>query len=189
MEPEPQSQVVLRAENTPLGWIGVAFVDDTISRIHIGLRAKRDAESTFGQPVSRQGIVTKAQAKTMSLLSRFLHGEPVSLASLSIDDAGMTPFQSRVSQLCREIPWGETVTYGQLATLAESPGASRAVGSVMARNRFPLVIPCHRVVAAGGGMGGFSAPTGIEMKKQLLANESRQPRTSARKRRPSALAH
>ena len=62
---------------------------------------------------------------------------------------------------------GHTVTYGELATRSGTPGAARAVGSVMARNRVPVVIPCHRVVAAGG-MGGFSAPNGLQLKQRML---------------------
>ena len=83
----------------------------------------------------------------------------------------MTPFQRRVVASCRAIPCGSTRTYGQLAASAGSPGAARAVGQVMASNRIPLIVPCHRVIAASGGLGGFSAPQGVVMKKRLLAME------------------
>ena len=79
-------------------------------------------------------------------------------------------FPRRVLEtLVREVPWGETVTYGELAEIAGAPRAARAVGNVMAHNPVPLVIPCHRVVAAHG-IGGYG-PAGVEMKRALLAIE------------------
>jgi methylated-DNA-[protein]-cysteine S-methyltransferase len=65
-------------------------------------------------------------------------------------------------------------TYGDLAAAIGSPGAARAVGSVMARNCFPLIVPCHRVLGAGGSLGGYSAPDGLRMKRRLLAMEGQQ---------------
>lgn len=82
-----------------------------------------------------------------------------------------TPFQQAVIERCRRIPLGETMSYGDLAAAVGHPRAARAVGSVMATNRFPLIVPCHRVVAAGGAIGGFSAPDGINLKRRLLAHE------------------
>jgi methylated-DNA-[protein]-cysteine S-methyltransferase len=93
---------------------------------------------------------------------------------LPIDESPWTPFQKRVIDVCRSIPWGSTLTYGQVAALAGSPGASRAVGSVMAKNRFPLIVPCHRVIGSNG-LGGFSAPDGLKLKSRLLANEGTIP--------------
>ena len=72
----------------------------------------------------------------------------------------------------RNVPYGQTLSYAELAAKAGSPKAARAVGSVMAQNRVPLIIPCHRVVGSGGHLGGFSAPRGIAFKKQLLELEA-----------------
>ena len=74
------------------------------------------------------------------------------------------------------------LSYGELAANAGKPGATRAVGNTMARNRFPIVIPCHRVVGAGGGLGGFSAPSGISLKEKLLSLEGSRPRRRGRPR-------
>ncbi len=101
-------------------------------------------------------------------ISRFAEGEATDFGDLRIDVSHLTPFGRKVTTACRRIPWGETRTYGQLAKLAGRPGAARAVGSVMARNRVPLIVPCHRVVPACGGLGGFSAPQGVSMKRRLL---------------------
>ena len=89
-----------------------------------------------------------------------------------IDLGWTTEFQRRVIRRCRRIPYGKTATYGQIASAAGSPGAARAVGSCMAANRFPLIVPCHRVVRSGGGIGAFSAPGGTRTKRRLLAMES-----------------
>ncbi len=101
-------------------------------------------------------------------ICRFAEGEPAAFDDLHIDTSHLTPFGRKVTSACRRIPWGETCTYGRLAKLAGRPGAARAVGSVMARNRVPLIVPCHRVVPACGGLGGFSAPQGVTMKRRLL---------------------
>ncbi|MDD3118215.1 MAG: MGMT family protein [Victivallales bacterium] len=86
------------------------------------------------------------------------------------DLSPLTPFQRRIlSVLRREVPAGQVVSYGRLAVLAGAPRAARAVGQVMHRNPLPLVFPCHRVVAAAGGIGGFQGGTGL--KRRLLAAE------------------
>ena len=82
-----------------------------------------------------------------------------------------TPFQRKVLEQCRRIRYGQTITYGQLAAKAGYPQAARAVGSVMARNRVPLVIPCHRVIGASGTLRGYSGCGGTAMKRRLLELE------------------
>lgn len=92
---------------------------------------------------------------------------------LGIDLSGHTAFSRDVLEaLRREVGPGERVTYGQLARMAGRPGAARAVGRVMAANRWPLLIPCHRVVGAGGGLTGFSG-AGLPMKRYLLELEAK----------------
>jgi len=83
---------------------------------------------------------------------------------------GLTPFQHAVTCACRRIPYGRTCTYGALACRSGHARSARAVGTVMARNRYPLIVPCHRVVASGG-TGGFSAPGGVAQKLALLELE------------------
>jgi methylated-DNA-[protein]-cysteine S-methyltransferase len=77
-----------------------------------------------------------------------------------------------VLQLARKIGYGRTVAYGELAARAGNSRAARAIGAVMASNPLPIIVPCHRVVASGGAIGGFSAPHGIELKKRLLEMEA-----------------
>jgi methylated-DNA-[protein]-cysteine S-methyltransferase len=102
-------------------------------------------------------------------LRSYFAGSRDSFADVSLDLDGFTTFQHAVVAALRAVPWGEVVTYGELAALAGYPNAQRAAGSVCAHNRFPLVVPCHRVVAASG-IGGYGA-SGVEVKRRLLGFE------------------
>lgn len=104
-------------------------------------------------------------------LQRFFSTGQVSFAHVRLDFRGWSDFAQRVYQCCRQIPVASTWTYRQLAVAAGSPKASRAVGAAMARNRVPLVVPCHRVISSGGALRGFSAPGGLETKQRLLQLE------------------
>jgi methylated-DNA-[protein]-cysteine S-methyltransferase len=109
--------------------------------------------------------------KVASKLTQFAAGEPVDLEGIAVSTAGMTSFQKQVHEACRAISWGETLSYGQLATVVGHPGAARAVGTVMSKNRYPLIVPCHRVLGSQGKLGGYSAPSGLAMKRRLLEME------------------
>jgi len=84
---------------------------------------------------------------------------------------GFGGFSRKVLTACRDIQFGQRITYSGLAKKADSPSASRAVGSALAKNPLPLIIPCHRVLRTDGKMGGFSAPGGISLKKRMLTLE------------------
>lgn len=88
-----------------------------------------------------------------------------------LDLTRITEFRRRVLEACRNIPRGRTVTYADLARAAGSPHAVRAVGSAMAKNPLPLIVPCHRVVRSDGTLGGFSCPQGVRLKRRLLELE------------------
>jgi methylated-DNA-[protein]-cysteine S-methyltransferase len=103
-------------------------------------------------------------------LTAYFTGEPEDFGDVALDLSWCTPFQHAVVEALRAVRRGETVTYGELAALAGHPGAQRAAGSFCAANRFPILVPCHRVVAAGG-LGGYGS-LGIDYKRQLLALEA-----------------
>ena len=105
------------------------------------------------------------------MLTRYAAGETVSFAQVRPDMTGKSPFQRAVIQACRKIPRGAVRSYGQLATAAGSPGAARAVGTVMRTNRLPLIVPCHRVIGSGNALGGYSGPSGLTLKRRLLMLE------------------
>jgi len=100
-----------------------------------------------------------------------LHGERADLSGIALDMTGVPPFHQRVYAVARAIPVGSTLTYGEVAAQLGEPGAARAVGQALGANPFAPVVPCHRVMAAGGKAGGFSATGGIKTKLQLLLLE------------------
>lgn len=114
--------------------------------------------------------------EAIELIQRLLTGDAVDLTGVELDMSGVSAFDRRVAEVARTIQPGETLTYGEVAARAGAPGEAREVGAAMGRNRFPIVVPCHRVVAADGKLGGFSAPGGTETKRRMLAIEGRHIR-------------
>lgn len=110
-------------------------------------------------------------ARVRDAIAGLLCGGPYDFSSVPLDIDRLPPFHRRVYEAARTIPIGSTLTYGALAARIGAPGAARAVGQALARNPFAIIVPCHRVVAAGGKMGGFSANGGIMTKCRLLAIE------------------
>jgi methylated-DNA-[protein]-cysteine S-methyltransferase len=106
-------------------------------------------------------------------LRQYFGGERDDFADIELDLSWMTPFQRAVAEALRAISYGEAVTYGELAALAGHPNAQRAVGTFCAHNRFGIVVPCHRVVAADG-LGSYGS-LGTEYKRRLLALEGHEP--------------
>jgi O-6-methylguanine DNA methyltransferase len=168
--------------STELGWMAVAVRDRALCGVVFGYATAEKANAALARVLrvdakpSRQRLVEEDHESRFvrSLaedLQRYASGEPVDFGSVAIDADHLTPFGRCIVAACRRIPFGQTRSYGQLAAICGSPGAARAVGQVMARNRFPLVVPCHRVLASGGRLGGFSAPDGLRMKRRLLSIE------------------
>jgi methylated-DNA-[protein]-cysteine S-methyltransferase len=107
----------------------------------------------------------------MDSVSALLRGEPVDLSGVPLNLNGIAAFNCRVYQIAREIPPGQVLTYGEVAQRLGDLGAARAVGRALGQNPFPLIVPCHRVVAAGGRLGGFSGGAGRTTKRRLLEIE------------------
>ncbi len=140
-----------------------ASVKSSVDRIaHI---AQQDVEPSQSPP----GFVLDAIEKVVS----FLAGEDNRLNTIKIDLDGVPQFHRKVYEALREVSDGELVSYKQLAQLAGSPLASRAVGQAMAKNRLPVIVPCHRVIKASGELGNFSAVGGTPLKRRLLEIETK----------------
>jgi methylated-DNA-[protein]-cysteine S-methyltransferase len=135
------------------------------SRVGHGFAPTSHQENGPDQGTAAEDLVAR--------LADYLAGSDVHLCDVELDLSWATPFQQAVAHALRRIPRGEVVTYGELAALAGYPGAARAVGSFCAHNRFALLVPCHRVVGAGG-LGGYGA-TGLAVKRRLLALEGVVP--------------
>jgi len=106
------------------------------------------------------------------LVTAYFEGQAVDFSPVPLDLSDVTPFRLRVYEALRAVPRGRVVDYGELASSAGTAGAARAVGQAMAHNPLPLFVPCHRVVAASGRIGGFSAPGGPVTKRRLLELEA-----------------
>ena len=136
----------------------------TEMRAHL---ARRFPEATESAPPP---VVQRAIDRIITLL----RGEATDLTQIPLDMAALPPFQRRVYELARSIPSGATLSYGELATRLGSPGSARAVGQALGKNPFAIVVPCHRVLAAGGKIGGFSASGGVDTKARMLRIEQAQ---------------
>jgi methylated-DNA-[protein]-cysteine S-methyltransferase len=161
---------------TPLGWCAMLGAGDTLHALTFGHRNVDAAIRWLDEqlPVSMAADAKRASWNKLlaERIAAMLQGEPDEFRDVKIDASHLTPFSRSVVARCRKIGWGDTRSYGELAAAAGSPGAARAVGHVMATNRTPLIVPCHRVVGSGGGLGGYSAPQGLSTKRRLLELES-----------------
>jgi len=122
-------------------------------------------------PQAQEATPPPRVADAIEGMTRLLAGEEVDLGAVCLDMTGIPDFVQEVYAVARALPRGVTMTYGEIAARAGAPGAAQAVGQAMGHNPFPIVVPCHRVVAAGGANGGFSAPGGVDTKLRLLAIE------------------
>ncbi len=129
-----------------------------------------------GSPIAR-GVGETAETepehvrRAAEAISSLLEGEPTDLRFVVLDTEGLSDFRRAVYAAAREIPPGSTATYGELAAAAHNEGAAREVGAALAANPFPIVVPCHRVLASTGALHGFSAPGGIATKRRMLEIE------------------
>ena len=145
-------------EKSPVGSIMITVGDEGIRSVELSTRSARGAPCAKCQPVSEA-------------FQRYFDGDGTALEHLTVDLAlASSEFHRDVYETLRRMaPPGVTTTYGELALAAGRPGAARAVGTAMGRNPVPLVVPCHRVLASGGGLGGYGG--GLDMKRFLLAIE------------------
>ena len=145
---------------SPVGPLTISAVDGAIAAVDFG---------AGGGPRPDTGVLAEAARQ----LTEYFAGERREFA-LPLAPSG-TPFRLRVWQAMQAIPYGQTRSYGDLARALDS--APRAIGGACGANPIPLVIPCHRVVGAGGALGGFSGGAGCDTKRQLLALERALPPT------------
>ncbi|WP_153556134.1 methylated-DNA--[protein]-cysteine S-methyltransferase [Roseimaritima sediminicola] len=162
--PSVQPPIVDQSVHTsPLGPLYSVWTPDGLWQLN--WQPREEAQGAADRPGTDE-----AKRLDEALQSYFTDGDSGPLDAIVIDPAGWTPFLASVYAACRAIPCGQTVTYGELAAAAGRAKAMRAVGSAMARNRVPVIIPCHRVVSRSG-LRGYSAPGGLDTKQWLLALE------------------
>ena len=169
----PQLSVFL----TDTGWCGLWGQDKIVFGLTIGHVSGEQVRRAVSRKQTNSVLTTDWPEEDWypglrRRLETYFQGMNVDFEDSQLQKDPMTTFQRGIIAATRRIPFGRTQTYGQLAAQVGSPGAARAVGNVMKSNRFPIIVPCHRVVAAGGKLGGYSAPQGLDLKKRLLLMES-----------------
>jgi methylated-DNA-[protein]-cysteine S-methyltransferase len=147
------------------GICGFALPGRDTAATETALRRRFPALGRAEPPPVVADAITRAQA--------LLEGGATRFDACPLDLDGVSDFNRAVYAVILGVPPGETITYGEIATRIGDPGAARAVGKALGENPIPLIVPCHRVLAAGGRAGGFSAPGGLSTKRKLLAIESR----------------
>ena len=162
--------MVYRALQSPWGWLAVVGDGQTVAHVVLACRTRADLDRRVRSLCPKARSAGGGFEDLCRQFARYVKGQPVQL-DVPTDLGGLSPFQQRVLEVCRTIPWGSVRTYRQVAEQAGSPGASRAVGGALARNPVPLVVPCHRVVRSDGRLGGFSATGGVGLKRRLLTHE------------------
>lgn len=157
-----------------LGWMALVVSENAVRRLTFGHTSAAAAGKAAGEGLARisHNKLLAWQRDVVKLLQAYAGGRPVDFSHVPIELDGASQFRREVLFACRKVPFGKTVTYGQLAAQARAAGAARAVGTCMAKNPLPLIVPCHRVTRAGGQIGPFSAPGGTKMKRRLLEMEA-----------------
>jgi methylated-DNA-[protein]-cysteine S-methyltransferase len=158
---------------TKWGYFGLASTDNGLLRTCLPLAEREKAKSQLLQnlpdPQYDKALFKTAQEQ----ITAYFEGACINFsAGFPIVLSGFSSFAGLVLTACRDIEFGQTVSYDRLAEMAGRPGAARAVGGVLSKNPLPLIIPCHRVVCANGKIGGFSAPGGVNLKKKMLELEA-----------------
>lgn len=160
--------------NTAAGHCVIAWSQDAVCRFQLPVGTPAEAERFLLRRVqSAPGAEPSAFIRpVMDKVKAYFAGDHVEFADTVLDIESKNDFFSKVYSKVQQLPWGQVTTYGALAKeLGAGPEAARDVGQAMAGNPVPLLIPCHRVLAAGGKLGGFSAPGGVNVKKRMLELE------------------
>ncbi len=160
--------------DTAIGRCAIAWGERGIVALQLPETSDRDTRTRL---LRRHPDATEMQPpaevkRVCAAIVALLNGEATDLTGVALDMDSVPAFERRVYEIARTIPPGETLTYGEIAARLGDPAAARDVGQALGRNPFPIVVPCHRVQAAGGKTGGFSAPGGVATKVRMLQIES-----------------
>jgi methylated-DNA-[protein]-cysteine S-methyltransferase len=153
---------------TSFGWVGVSASEKGLKTIILPQPTELQARGLLRSEALIAGRPSDKLADLAERLEAYFDGRKAGFTD-ELDFTGATPFQIRVWEQARRIPFGETRSYQWVAGQTGKPGAARAVGQALGKNPFPIIVPCHRVVASDGGLGGFSG--GLDMKRRLLKLE------------------
>jgi methylated-DNA-[protein]-cysteine S-methyltransferase len=163
--------------DTALGTCSIAWSERGIVAVRFAEGDERKTRASLLRrcPGATEAAPTVAVQRAIDGIVALLRGEPRDLRDVAIDDAQIPPFNRQVYAIARTIPPGATMTYGEIAERLGDKLLAREVGQAMGENPTPIIMPCHRVLAANGKTGGFSAPGGVATKLWLLSIEGAQP--------------
>lgn len=159
--------------DTALGACGIAWNAEGIAAVCLPELDPSRTRTKIRRycPDAREQTPPPPITKVVAAIVALLKGEAADLSTVAVDMRGVSGFNRAVYAIARSIPRGGTLTYGDVAARLGDPGAARAVGRALSENRCPIVVPCHRIVAANGLLGGFSAPGGVVTKRRILKLE------------------
>ncbi len=159
--------------DTAIGQCGIAWGERGVAGVQLpeGRQPETRARVRRRFPGVPETAPPREVAEAVERIVALLRGEPSDLSAVPLNWDRVPPFHRRVYEVARGIPPGATLSYGDVAARLGAPGAARAVGQALGQNPFPIVVPCHRVLAAGGKIGGFSASGGVATKRRLLSIE------------------
>jgi methylated-DNA-[protein]-cysteine S-methyltransferase len=163
--------------DTALGPCGIAWGPRGVMRVLLphGGEAKLRTRLTRRFPDAAESVPPPDIARIVADIVALFAGEARDFSYVALDLGGVPDFNRRVFEIARTVPAGQTLTYGDIATRLGDKLLSRDVGQALGQNPFPIVVPCHRVLAADGKPGGFSAPGGVDTKLKMLSIERAQP--------------
>jgi methylated-DNA-[protein]-cysteine S-methyltransferase len=158
---------------TSLGFVGIAWSEAGLTRLCLFQRDRAAIERRLEKlgATGGEGNIPAWVAMLIHDIKAYAEGEEIDFSGVPVDLAGVDDFHAAIYDAARKLAFGETTTYGELAKRAGHAGLPRETGQALGANPVPLVIPCHRILAAGGKIGGFSAPGGSTTKERMLALE------------------
>lgn len=158
---------------TAIGWAGIAWNDAVLVGAHLPEPDPAVARESLSRrnPGAVEAEVPQHLASVVESVCALMRGEKADLANAPIDLGRVPEFNAKVYEITRRIPPGETLTYGQIAIQLGDRLLAQRVGAALGRNPWPIIVPCHRVTAANGKLGGFTARGGADTKLKLLAIE------------------
>lgn len=161
--------------DTALGHCGLVWTSRGIAGVNLpeGSEEKTRARVKRRFPEAEEAAASPEIQKIIDEVIALIAGEKIDFSHVTLDHEPLPEFSNRVYEIVRTIPIGHTLTYGDIAKRLGDVSLSREVGRAMGKNPTPIIMPCHRVVAASGKTGGFSAPGGVDTKMTLLSIERR----------------
>jgi len=162
---------------TAIGHCGIVWSERGVAGVQLPERSEDATRKRICRrfPAAREAVPPADILRAVDDIVALLSGEPRDLTHVAIDIDGVADFNRRVYAIARTIPPGATLSYGEIAERLGDRSLARDVGQALGQNPIPIIVPCHRVLAAGGKSGGFSAPGGVATKLQLLTIEGAQP--------------